>query len=201
MRGRRIIVAVVGALVVAGSIGYVVGSAADQPVSRGERTGLPGFSKVAFLSHTNNPARVPVFPGDPPFTMSTTFTVPQDGFYLQYVKEGEHTGTHYSAPCHFHVQARCADQLDPGDFVLPAVVIDVRAKVSKNVDYEVSVADLKAWESTHGQIPPQSAVLLWTGCDRWWGPAIGADVRTYYNCGRARGSSGNRGSRSRRCGG
>ena len=170
MRGRRIIVAVVGALVVAGSIGYVVGSAADQPVSRGERTGLPGFSKVAFLSHTNNPARVPVFPGDPPFTMSTTFTVPQDGFYLQYVKEGEHTGTHYSAPCHFHVQARCADQLDPGDFVLPAVVIDVRAKVSKNVDYEVSVADLKAWESTHGQIPPQSAVLLWTGCDRWLGP-------------------------------
>ncbi len=187
MRGRRIVVAVVGALVVAGSIGYVVGSAADQPVSRGERTGLPGFSRVAFLSHTNSPARVPVFPGDPPFTMSTTFTVPQDGFYLQYVKEGEHTGTHYSAPCHFHVRARCADQLDPGDFVLPAVVIDVRAQVSKNVDYEVSVADLKAWESTHGQIPSQSAVLLWTGCDRWWGPAIGADVRTYYNCGTAKG--------------
>ena len=187
MRGRRIVVAVVGAVVLAGSVGYVVGSAADPPVARANRTALPGFSQVVFLSHANNPVKVPVFPGDPRFTMSTTFTVPEDGFYLQYVKEGEHTGTHYSAPCHFHVNARCADQLDPGDFILPAVVIDVRARVQNNVDYELSVAALKAWARQHGGFPQEAAVLLRTGCDRWWSPAIGADRPTYYNCGSANG--------------
>jgi kynurenine formamidase len=187
MRGRRIVVAVVGALVLAGSVGYVMGSASDPPVARANRTALPGFSQVVFLSHANNPVKTPVFPGDPRFTMSTTFTVPEDGFYLQYVKEGEHTGTHYSAPCHFHVHARCADQLDPGDFILPAVVIDVRARVKKNVDYELSVTALKTWAKRHGGIPQESAVLLRTGCDRWWSPAIGADRPTYYNCGSADG--------------
>ena len=106
-----------------------------------------------FLSHRNDPTKVPVFPGDPSFCLTTTFTVPEDGFYLQYVKEGEHTGTHYSAPCHFHVHARCADRADAGDFLLPAVVVDVRAAVHGDVDYEVTVADLKAWEVDNGQIP------------------------------------------------
>jgi kynurenine formamidase len=164
-----------------------MGSAADPPVARQFRTALPGFSQVVFLSHANNPVKTPVFPGDPRFTMSTTFTVPEDGFYLQYVKEGEHTGTHYSAPCHFHINARCADQLDPGDFILPAVVIDVRARVKKNVDYELSVDALKDWAQQHGGFPQEAAVLLRTGCDRWWSPAIGADRPTYYNCGSANG--------------
>jgi len=82
--------------------------------------GPPGFAKVVFLSHVNDPATTPGFPGDPAFTLSTPFTVPKDGFYLQYVKEGEHTGTHWGAPCHFHTGALCADQLDPADLVRPA---------------------------------------------------------------------------------
>jgi kynurenine formamidase len=140
-----------------------------------------------FLSHPNNPARIPVFPGDPAFRLSTAFTVKNDGFYLQYVQEGEHTGTHYSAPCHFHVHGLCAAQLDPGDFILPAVVVDVRNKVAHNVDYHVTVADLKAWQNAHGPLPKESAVLLWTGCDRFWGPEIGRTIPTYYNCGSADG--------------
>jgi kynurenine formamidase len=184
---RRGIVTTV-AIVVTAIVGYLVGSTgAGFSTGRGERTSLSGFTRVVFLSHANNPVKTPVFPGDPAFTMSTTFTVPQDGFYLQYVKEGEHTGTHYSAPCHFHVHARCADQLSPGDFVLPAVVVDVRAKVKRNVDYHVTVSDLKAWEAAHGSFPKQAAVLLRTGCDRWWGPEIGRDIPTYYNCGSADG--------------
>jgi kynurenine formamidase len=185
--GRKGIVTVI-AVSVAASVGYLAG--ATGPVfssGPGERTSVPGFSRVVFLSHANNPVKVPVFPGDPAFTMSTKFTVQQDGFYLQYVKEGEHTGTHYSAPCHFHVDARCADQLAPGDFMLPAEVVDIRRKVRHDVDYHVTIADLKAWEAAHGPFAKRSAVLLWTGCDRFWGPAIGRDVPTYYNCGSADG--------------
>ncbi len=187
MRTRRIVAAAAAVVMVAGMIGFTLGANAGGRTSAGTSTSLPGFSKIVFLSHVNDPRKTPVFPGDPAFKMSTAFTVPQDGYYLQYVKEGEHTGTHYSAPCHFHTQALCADQLSPGDFVLPAVVVDVRAEVKANVDYEVSVADLKAWEAAHGQIPAGAAVLLWTGCDRYWSPDFGAHIPTYYNCGSADG--------------
>src|SRR4051794_12260745 len=155
MSRRTIVLAV--ALALTASTAYLAGSAAGSgaggATTAGERTAIPGFSRVVFLSHANNPLKVPVFPGDPPFRMHTVFTVPNDGFDLQYVKEGEHTGTHYSAPCHFHVGARCAGQLNAGDFILPAVVIDVRAAVEADVDHKVTVAELQTWEADNGQIP------------------------------------------------
>jgi kynurenine formamidase len=136
MLRRTSVVAV--ALALTASVAYLAGSAASSGAVGGGG-GLPGVSNVVFLSHVNNPNVVPGFPGDPAFTLTTAFTVPADGYYLQYVKEGEHTGSHYSAPCHFHVQARCAEDLAAGDFVLPAVVVDVRAQVAADVDYHVSV--------------------------------------------------------------
>jgi kynurenine formamidase len=56
------------------------------------------------------------------------------------------------------------------------------------VDYHVTVADLKAWQAANGAFPSNSAVLLWTGCDKWWGPETGSHVPTYYNCGSGQGS-------------
>jgi kynurenine formamidase len=144
----------------------------------------PGFRRVVFLSHVNDPARTPGFPGDPEFSLTTAFTVPEDGYYLQYVKEGEHTGSHWGAPCHFHTNELCADQLDPSDLVRPAVVVDVRAKAARNVDYRLSVADLKAWERRYGPMPEGAAVIAWTGCDRFW--SARQTGRNYYNCGSGR---------------
>ena len=179
-------------LVAAVTIGFAAGAASGSGdpsagVPRGERVRMPGFGRVVFLSHVNSPSRTPVFPGDPAFTLRTIFTVPADGYYLQEVREGEHTGTHYTAPCHFHTDGRCADHLAAGDFVLPAVVVDVRSEVAADVDYHVSVQDLKAWETANGKIPAGAAVLLCTGCDAFWGPAIAPDEPTYYNCGSADG--------------
>lgn len=186
MRTSRVIALVMVVAAVAAS--FAVGLASGQRRGGGDdTTTLPGFSRVISLSHTNAPARTPLFPGDPAFTSSTVATVADDGFYMQYVREGEHTGTHYSAPCHFRVAELCANRLDPGDFILPAVVVDVRDEVAEDVDYHVTVSDLKAWETAHGPFPEQAAVLLWTGCDRWWGPEIGHDIATYYNCGSADG--------------
>ena len=82
--------------------------------------------ELIFLSHVNDPATTSLFPGDPEFTLETMATVPVDGFYMQYVREGEHTGTHWGAPAHFQEGGLTADQLDPGDLFLPAVKIDVR---------------------------------------------------------------------------
>jgi kynurenine formamidase len=185
---RRWIVTTV-ALVCTATAAYLAGSmsAGFTSGSSVERTALGRFSRVVFLSHANNPVKTPVFPGDPPFSLTKKFSVHHDGFYLQYVKEGEHTGTHYSAPCHFHVRALCADEMSAADFLLPAVVVDIRAKVQRDVDYHVTIKDLRRWESQHGAFPKQSAVLLRTGCDRWWSPRIGRDIPTYYNCGSAAG--------------
>jgi kynurenine formamidase len=165
---------------------YAAG-AASGGVPHGGDTALPGFGQVVFLSHVNDPAVVPGFPGDPRFRLHTSFTVADDGFYLQNVREGEHTGTHYSAPCHFHVHALCADEMDPGAFLLPAIVVDVRGQTEADVDYRVTVADLEAWVAEHGPMPQEAAVLLWTGCDDFWGPDRGPGVVSYYTCGSGRG--------------
>ena len=144
---------------------------------------LPGFSRAVFLSHLNAPKATPGFPGDPAFKLSTAFTVPADGYYLQYVQEGEHTGTHWGAPCHFHVGAACAGQLDPSDLILPAVVVDIRDEVANDVDYQATVADMQAWEAANGPMPQGAAVILYTGCSRWWADGHAPGTKNYYNCG------------------
>ncbi|TCO49721.1 cyclase family protein [Actinocrispum wychmicini] len=121
------------------------------------------------LSHVNDPAKTNVFPGDPAFTLETIATIPKDGYFLQYVREGEHTGTHWGAPGHFNKGEPLADQMDPGDLFLPAVKIDVRAKVRGHDDYAVTVDDIKEWERQHGRIPNNSMVILWTGWESRWG--------------------------------
>lgn len=147
---------------------------------------IAGFDHVVYLSHINDPDRTPGFPGDPAFEATTAFTVPKDGFYLQYVKEGEHTGTHWGAPCHFHVDEVCAGKLPASSLVLPAVVIDIRPRVRDNVDYRLGVSDLKAWIARHGPMPEGAAVIARTGCARFWGPSTAPRGITYYNCGSGR---------------
>ena len=168
----------------AGVLGLVAGAAASAPAQAADLTAVRlDTLRLVNLSHVNDPATTPIFPGDPEFTLTTAATVEQDGYYLQYVKEGEHTGTHWGAPRHFHVDGLAADDLDPNDFYLPAVRIDVRHKASADPDYGLTVADLKAWEDKYGRIPAGAAVVLWTGWDAKWGtPAYantGADGLTH----------------------
>ena len=182
MRTSRVIALVTAVAAVAASVAMRLASG-QRRGGVDDTTTLPGFSRVVSLSHTNAPARTPLFPGDPAFRLSTIATVASDGFYMQYMREGEHTGTHYSAPCHFRDDKPCAEDLDAADFVLPAVVVDVRDEVAADAEYAVTKADLQAWETQYGQMPSGAAVLLWTGCGRFWGPDIARNEPTYYNCG------------------
>src|SRR5262245_21230965 len=179
---RRTLAAAAGlALFVTGA---ATSTALRQPATGAERAVQPpAFGRAVFLSHVNAPGRTPLFPGDPAFHIRTVFTVPDDGFYLELVREGAHTGTHYSAPCHFHAGALCMDDLSPSDLILPAVVVDVRDEVANDPDHVVGVQELKAWEDTYGQMPPGAAVLLMTGCSDSW--AASGDAN-YFNCGTGR---------------
>jgi kynurenine formamidase len=147
----------------AGSTGAVTGS----PARPG---GWPGLAlDLISLSHVNDPATTTVYPGDPPFELETVATVERDGFYLQVVREGEHTGTHWGAPGHFTAGAALADDLDLADLFLPAVKIDVRRRCARDADFALSVRDLEAWERRHGRIPDECMVILWTGWESRWG--------------------------------
>jgi kynurenine formamidase len=132
--------------------------------------------KLINLSHVNDPATTNVFPGDPPFELETIATIKDDGYFLQFVKEGEHTGTHWGAPGHFNEGEPLADDLDLEDLFRPAVKIDARDKCRNNGDYALTIADIKEWEKQHGRIPDESMVIMWTGWEYRWN-----DKTAWYN--------------------
>lgn len=129
-----------------------------------------GFAKVVFLSHVLA-AGTPVFPGDPPVEIRPLATIDRDGYYQQSLRTGEQSGTHWAAPAHFTGGQPAADELDPADFIRPAVVLDLRDEASGDADYTLDIARIKKWEAAFGPIPPGSAVIMWTGYeDRWHDP-------------------------------
>src|SRR5688572_13338184 len=80
----------------------------------------------------------------------------------------EHGGTHLDAPIHFARGRRTADQIPVRQLVAPAVVIDATEKAAADRDHRLSLADLRAWEKTHGTIPGGAIVLLRTGWSKRW---------------------------------
>jgi kynurenine formamidase len=127
--------------------------------------------RLVSLSHVNDPARISVFPGDPPFELETVATLAADGYYLRAVRGGEHTGTHWGAPGHFTDGGLLADELEPADLFRPAVKIDVRDACAADPGHAVTVAELEAWEERHGRIPDESVVIIWTGWEERFGRA------------------------------
>ncbi|MFQ6394601.1 cyclase family protein [Nocardia sp. KC 131] len=127
------------------------------------------FGRLVSLSHVHDPATTPLFPGDPEFRTDIAATVANDGYYLRYIQQGEHTGTHWGAPIHFHADGLAADELDIEDLLLPAVKIDVRDRCERDRGYAITVADIEEWETKHGRIADGSAVIAWTGWDIKWG--------------------------------
>jgi len=80
----------------------------------------------------------------------------------------EHGGTHLDAPIHFGRGRKTADQISARQLVAPAVVIDVAASASKDPDYRLTLADVRAWEKKNGTIPGGAIVLLRTGWSKRW---------------------------------
>lgn len=80
----------------------------------------------------------------------------------------EHGGTHLDAPIHFAEGRRTADQIPVRQLIAPAAVIDVSRQASENPDYQLTTADVKAWEQRHGRIAVGTIVLLRTGWSARW---------------------------------
>ncbi|MBS4730560.1 cyclase family protein [Mycobacterium sp. SM1] len=132
--------------------------------------------QVVGLSHRLAPGEVCHYPGDPPYRLQPVTSFDSDGYALNYVSVGEHTGTHWGAPRHFNEGAAAADELEAEDFFLPGVMIDVQRQAENDDDYAVTVDDLEAWESVFGPFPHQCAVILNTGWHKRWPTARFANL-------------------------
>ncbi|KAK7496721.1 hypothetical protein BaRGS_00012128 [Batillaria attramentaria] len=110
----------------------------------------------------------PVFPGNPPFNFTILFRGKTGGggwYELNYFGTTEHAGTHVDAPAHYSKGSWRVHEIPASNLVGPAVVIDVSQKATDNPDYQLSVEDVQAWETTYGRIPHGAVVLVNSGRD------------------------------------
>ena len=116
--------------------------------------------------------KFPAWPGDDHvFEAKANATVEKDGYFTRSFWMLEHYGTHMDAPAHFPPGKITLDQIPEAHFFGPAVVIDVRDEVEKNVDYRLTVVRVKKWEAEHGEIPRGAIAVLRTS---WGGRASNA---------------------------
>lgn len=110
------------------------------------------------------------WPGDEyePFRLRTIATLERDGVLSKAFSSPEHLGTHLDAPNHFVAGRKSVDQIAPSELFAPGVVIDCSAQAALDADYQLSVADIEAWEREHGPIPQGAVVLLRSGWGRFW---------------------------------
>ena len=104
----------------------------------------------------------------PPIEIHAISHYDKDGPFWawNWLKLGEHSGTHFDAPVHWisgkdHPN-NTTDTIPAKNFVGPACVIDCSGEAAKNHDFLLTVDGVKAWEKTHGDVPPNSWVLMRT---------------------------------------
>jgi kynurenine formamidase len=115
-----------------------------------------------------------VWPTSDPFRFDVLFHGhTDDGYYYsaRNFSGPEHGGTHLDAPIHFAEGRWTTDQIPLERLMGPAAVVDVSAQAEADPDYQVTVADLEAWEEAHGPIPDGAFLLLFTDRSRFWGDA------------------------------
>ncbi|WP_295810541.1 cyclase family protein [uncultured Nitratireductor sp.] len=81
-----------------------------------------------------------------------------------WLKLGEHSGTHFDAPIHW-ITGRdhpdgSTDTIDPKNFVAPVNVIDCSKETAENPDFLLTVDHIQAWEAEHGEIQSGEWVVL-----------------------------------------
>ena len=119
------------------------------------------------LTHAFSP-RIPHWKGFAPERVTTLFTIAKDGFHAEEFCHPGQWGTHVDPPAHFHEGLKSVDQIDPRQFLLRLVVLDVHAKVARNADYVVAMSDVRSWESRHGAVPRGAFVALRTDWSKRW---------------------------------
>ncbi|MBY6137278.1 cyclase family protein [Nocardioides marinus] len=91
-------------------------------------------------------------------------------FAWNWLKLGEHSGTHFDAPHHWITGKDYADgytdTLDVQRLVAPVNVIDCSTESAENADFLLTADLIKAWEAEHGEIGKGEWVVMRTDWDK-----------------------------------
>ncbi|MCA1584605.1 MAG: cyclase family protein [Acidobacteria bacterium] len=134
-----------------------------------ERSSFPD-GELVDLSHPYDVNSI-FWPTAKPFRLETVADgITAQGYYYAANDffTSEHGGTHIDAPVHFAQGRSPVDQIALDRLIGPALVVDVSAKSAADADYQVTVADLEAWERDNGRIEPSAILLLRTGFSARW---------------------------------
>ena len=85
-------------------------------------------------------------------------------------------GTHVDAPVHFGEGMRSLEKIEPGEMILPLVVLDIHEQAAADADYAVNMNDVRHWEQRHGPIPIGAFVALRTDWYKRW-----PDAAAFFN--------------------
>jgi kynurenine formamidase len=154
---------------------------APQPSPRTEPPAFPS-GRIVDLSHAYD-AETLYWPTSDRFRLQVDAAgmTPGGWYYAaNSFTTSEHGGTHLDAPVHFAEGKWSTDEIPLDRLIGAAVVVDVSAAAAANADYQVTRADIEAWERTHGRIPDNAILLLRTGFSSRWPDAaayLGTDER------------------------
>jgi len=126
----------------------------------------------------------PLAASDPTWTGERVFSRKAEqgeGYVGGTFSSDEHFGTHLDAPAHFG-GAWTVDKIPVNRLVRPGMCINISARASTAEDYQLTAADVRAFEAKSGRIPDGAIVLVATG----WDPA---SRRTPRRCSRTSATS------------
>lgn len=129
-----------------------------------------GKGKWQDLTHEFNEKSI-YWPTAQPFKKTTVYEGQTEaGFYYSAYNfaAAEHGGTHLDSPVHFYQGRQSVEQIPLEQLIGLAVVIDITEKTHENRDYQLSVADILAWEARQGTIPDGSILLINTGFAQYY---------------------------------
>jgi kynurenine formamidase len=109
----------------------------------------PGFGPARFRPAADPKTHVP-------------YTIAKDGFRATVYELVGQYGTHVDPPAHFAPGGATLDEIPLRDMILPLVVLDDTPYLAEDPNHAFSVADLAAWERSHGRVPRGSFVALRT---------------------------------------
>jgi kynurenine formamidase len=143
-------------------------------------------AKYVDLTHAITPS-VPVWPGFGASTFSRTvdpatnvpYTYEKDGFEAtHYDLSTDQLGTQLDPPAHWNPYYPAIDELPPTYTLRPLVVVPIQDKVAADPGYQMTVADIEAWERRHGKIPEGAVVFIRSDWSKAWpDPQLAARTR------------------------
>jgi len=122
--------------------------------------------KIVDLTHTID-EDIPIFPGDPHIRIEKLKNIERDGFNLNYIHMGEHTGTHIGTPLHFIKDGFDTSMIPLNLLIIESIVIDISKKASLNRNYLLNICDIEMWEKIYGEIR-EKCILVRTGWEKYW---------------------------------